>query len=102
MHSTKLIIAAIIALGYVVLAGALVREDRKTSTGGFINLQGMLSGLLTLPVAFPLEYAGHKLDYRSNWQMGLAIIFCAGLIFGICLGVMSFFSSTGTLPTPKP
>ena len=85
MSPVKLTIAAVVALVYVFLAAAFVREDRKTHTGGFISLQGMMSAIVTLPMWFPFEYMGHKLDYRSNWQMGLAIALCGALIFGLIL-----------------
>src|SRR4051812_40935178 len=90
MSRTKVIAATAVAVLYIVLAAGFVREDRKTHTGGFINLQGMLSGLVTLPVAFPLEYWGHKINFRSNWQMAGAILVCAALIFGVIYGAISF------------
>lgn len=92
MHITKLNVSVAIAILYMVIAAACVREDRKTHTGGFINIQGMISCLATLPVAFPLEYAGHKIDFRSNGQMGTAIALCAGLVFAFSFGVISLGS----------
>ena len=89
--SGKFLAAAIVALIYLVVAAGFIREDRKSHTGGFINLQGMISALATLPVAFPLEYWGHKLDFRSNWQMGAAVGLCAGLIFAGIFGSLSLF-----------
>ena len=73
----------------MVLAGLLVREDRTTSTGGFITLGGLVSTIVTMPVSFPLEYLDHKLDYKSNWQMGAAILVCGALVFGVAYGALS-------------
>jgi hypothetical protein len=78
------------AIVYMVLAAGLVRADRKTHSGGFINLQGMMSGLATLPVAFLLEYFGHTLDFRNNWEMGTAILVCGALLFGFLFGTLTF------------
>ncbi len=84
----KFVAAAVIAILYIVLAVGCVRADRGQSTGGFINLQGMMSALATLPVALPLECFGHKLDFRNNWQMTLVIAVCSGLVFGLGLGLL--------------
>ena len=65
-----------------------VRADRQSSTGGFITLQGMMSGIVTLPVALPLEFLGRKINYRSNWEMGTAILFCGALLFGLSFGAL--------------
>ena len=98
-HITKLTVSVALAIFYMVLAAGFVREDRKTHTGGFINLQGMMSCLVTMPVAFPLEYAGHKIDFRSNWQMGAAIAFCGGLVFALTFGAISL-GALVFLPAP--
>jgi len=80
----------IAALIYMSLATGFVRADRQVHSGGFINLQGMMSGLVTLPVAFLLEYYGSKLDFRNNWAMGAAIFFCGALVFGLSFGTLVF------------
>lgn len=86
----KMASALVGAMLYVTLATGLVRADRQTHTGGFINLNGMVSLLATLPVSLLLEYLGRKLDFRSNWQMAVAITVCAGLIFAAVFGMVSF------------
>lgn len=93
LSSPKFITALIVAVAYMIIAAAFVREDRKTSTGGFINLQGMVSALATMPVAFPLEYAGHKLNFRSNLQMAAAILCCGALVFFSVYGVLALGSA---------
>ena len=90
MSVHKIIAAGIIAGVYIVLAIGLVRADRQTHTGGFISLQGMLSGLVTLPVTFLLEYCGHRINFRSNVEMGAAILGCAALFFLLTFGVVAF------------
>ncbi|MEI9863509.1 MAG: hypothetical protein WDN00_02935 [Limisphaerales bacterium] len=87
MPITRLSVSIAIAILYMVIATGFVRDDRKSHTGGFINLQGMMSSIVTMPVAFALEYAGHKIDFRSNWQMGAAIALCGGLVFALTFGV---------------
>lgn len=84
----KLIAAAVAAVIYMAIAGYFVREDRTASSGGWINLQGLLSAIVTMPVSFPLEYLGHKMDYKSNWQIGGAIMVCGALVFGVVYGAI--------------
>ncbi|MEO6002764.1 MAG: hypothetical protein ABIZ04_06785 [Opitutus sp.] len=97
----KQYIALGLAVVYMCLAAAFVREDRKSHTGGFINLQGMISALATLPVAFPLEYLDHKINFRSNLQMGAAILVCGGLVFGVAFGVMNLGAYLVDRPVPQ-
>ena len=85
----KLIVSAVVAGLYMVVAGFFVREDRTSSTGGWINLQGLQSAIITMPVSFPLEYWGHKIDFRNNWQMGGAILACGLLVFAVVFGLLS-------------
>lgn len=96
LHSGKFYIGLTFAVVYTLVAAAMVREDRKSHTGGFINLQGMLSALVTLPVAFPLEYLGHKLDYKSNLQMAAAITVCGILVLGTIWGTLSLGAALWT------
>ena len=93
-------IALGLALVYMCLAAAFVREDRKSHTGGFINLQGMISAIATLPVAFPLEYLGHKINFRSNVQMAAAILVCGGLVFSVVFGVINLGAYLIDRPAP--
>ena len=85
----KLIASAVAAAIYLAIAGYFVREDRTASGGGWISLQGLLSAIVTMPVSFPLEYLGHKMDYKSNWQMGGAILVSGALVFGVVYGTLS-------------
>lgn len=90
MSHPEFIIAGIVAGIYVALAMGFVRADRQSHSGGFINLQGMLSALVTLPVAFPLEYFGRKINFRSDVEMGAAILICGALLFGLTFGAVAF------------
>ena len=101
LHSGKFYIGLTAALVYMVFAAAMVREDRKSPTGGFINLQGMMSALVTLPVAFPLEYFGHKLDCKSNLQMAAAMATCGILVLVIIWGTLSLGAALWTT-APAP
>jgi hypothetical protein len=86
----KFTAASAIAIIYMLVAVGFVRSDRGSNNGGFINLQGMMSLIMTLPVTASLECLGHKIDFRSNWQMGAAILFCGALLFGMSFGVLKF------------
>ena len=96
MHSGKFYVGLTLAIIYMLLAAAMVCEDRKSQTGSFISLQGMLSALVTLPVAFPLEYLGHKLNYKSNLQMAAAIAVCGTLVLVIIWGTLSLGAALWT------
>ena len=86
----KFIAASVIAIVYMLLAAGFVRSDRGSNNGGFISLQGMMSLIMTLPVTALMEYLGHKIDFRSNRQMGTAILLCGAILFGISFGVLKF------------
>jgi len=73
----------------MIFAACLVQTDRTTSAGGWISLQGMVSALITAPVSFPLEFCGQKLDYKSNVQMGAAILVCGVIVFAVAMGAFS-------------
>ena len=94
--TSKLFVSLLIAVAYMILAAAFVREDRRTHTGSFINLQGMMCSIVTAPIAFSLEYLGHKLNYRSNLQMGSAILGCGVLVFWFAFGLWSVVASAAT------
>ena len=94
-------ISVIAAIVYMTLAAGFVRADRQTHTGGFIDLQGMISGLVTRPAAFPFEHYGRKLDFRNNWEMGAAILVCGTLVFGLSFGALVFSDFVWNWP-PSP
>lgn len=77
------LIALGFALVYIGVAAGFIREDRKPSLGGFISLQGMGSFLVVLPVALPVESWYRKLNFRSNVEMGWAVVACATLVYGV-------------------
>jgi len=82
--STSGLVAAAI---YAVIAIAIVRHDRVHPNGGWINLNGMASNLITLPVSLAGEWLGLKPDYRRNVDMFVTITLCALLVYGVTTGV---------------
>ena len=99
-HSPRFVTALIIAIVYVIIAIAVVREDRRSTSGGFISLHGMISALATMPVWFPLEYAGYQPNFRSNLQMASAILSCAVLVFFTAYGVLTLGSAAFSSKPP--
>ena len=94
-------LSVVAAIAYMTLAASFVQADRQTHTGGFINLQRMISALVTRSVAFPLEHYGRKLDFRNSWEMGAAILVCETLVFGLSFGALVFSDFVWNWP-PSP
>ena len=82
MH-TALHIGAWVGLGYAVLAAALIAADRRPSSGSWINLSGLVSCLVTFPIAALAEKCGRRLDHRSNVDMTVAVAGTAVLLAGL-------------------
>lgn len=75
-------IAIVSTLLYVSSAVYMVADDRASTAGGWINLNGLVSGIATLPVtAFCEEILGVSLNYQSNLHMGIAILLCAAMVY---------------------
>jgi uncharacterized membrane protein YidH (DUF202 family) len=68
------------AVGYAAFAAFVVVCDRGPHRGGWINLNGILSFLVTFPIAWLALRAGHRLDHRRNLPMLLAIAGTALLV----------------------
>ena len=78
---------AVLAIIYVFVAIWVVREDRRSTAGGWITLRGMGAYLATLPVSAIGEKIGRTPDYRRNSDMALAIGVCALLLYLIGAGL---------------
>ena len=71
-----------LALGYSAFATWVVFTERTAVPGGgWISLKGMGSYIVTLPVSAPLEWLGGKPDYRKTWDMAVAILLCATIVY---------------------
>lgn len=86
----SLIIPGVFSASYCLAVILFVRVDRKSHTGGFINLQGMLSFLALLPASLFFEKVD-KFRFRSNLQAALCMLLNAGLIFGLVFLVLKAF-----------
>lgn len=86
---------AIPAALYVITATWFILDDRRHSSGGFINLSGMGTWLATLPVSLPLEWLGVKLNPRDNLGVAAALLICTLLVYG--LGYLAEFVVRGAL-----
>ncbi len=77
----------VLATIYILVAILIVREDRRTTSGGWITLRGIGAFLITFPVSALGEKAGMQPDYRRNLDMALAIGICALLVYMIGAGL---------------
>ena len=77
----------ILATLYVVVAVLVVREDRRSTAGGWITLRGLGTYLITLPVSALGEKLGVQPDYRRNLDMAFAIGVCGLLVYIIGAGL---------------
>lgn len=82
----------VLALAYAAFAIWVVFDERTHTHGDWINLRGLGSVLATEPFSLPMELLGWKLDYKRNVDMGLAIAFCAGLVYLVGAGLASLIS----------
>ena len=74
-------LGAVLALAYAAFAIWVVFTERATPGGGWINLNGMASYLVTLPVSAPMEMLGARPDYQKTFDMTAAILVCAALVY---------------------
>jgi hypothetical protein len=89
----------ILAAVYIFVALYLIRDDRNSTGGGWINLNGMTSYLVTLPVsAFCEVVLGNKLNFRSNFDMSLAVSLCSLLMYLIGAGAGFLFRVVDRMP----
>ena len=72
MH-TALLIGAGLGVTYAVVAASVIALDRRPGGGSWINLSGLVSGLITFPITALAEQCGRRLDYRSNVDMTVAV-----------------------------
>ena len=71
----------VVGLIYCGCAACIIHHDRTHSSGGWINLSGLVSALVTAPVWFPLEYLGMKPNFRKNSQMAALVLGCAVIVY---------------------
>jgi hypothetical protein len=88
MFFPKSISGAVVALVYVAFAIWVIHGERVSTGGGWINLRGMGAILVTGPISLPAEWLGVKLDYRSNAQMGFAMLGTALLVYLLTAGIV--------------
>lgn len=90
---------AVIALIYIAIAIWVVFTERTSSGGGnWISLNGMGSFLITFPVSMPLEMVGARPDYQKTFDMGVAILVCAILVYYVGAGLDWFVRLLISLP----
>jgi len=94
----------VLAVLYVVIEVMVVREDRRSTAGGWITLRGLGAYLITLPVSALGEKLGVQPDYRRNIDMILAIGICGVLVYFLGAGFAKlavFVFSDGTPQTAR-
>ena len=92
------IFGTVLVIAYVAVAVFLVGRDRKTTSGGWISIQGLVSYLATFPISALGERLGVRPNYDRNRDMAFAIGGCAVIVYliGAGLGALAklMFSST--------
>jgi len=98
----------LLTLAYVAAAIFVIWDDRThTGAGNWISLRGMTSFLATFPIsAFFDAFLSIRLDYRSNLEMGFAILGTAVCVYFACFGAATllhtiFFSHRQPPEPPK-
>jgi hypothetical protein len=87
MSLPRSVCGTVAALIYVGFAIWVIHGERIATGGGWISLRGMGAALVTAPVSLVAEWLGFKLDYRSNAQMGAAVLGTALLIYLLTAGI---------------
>ncbi|MBL8753955.1 MAG: hypothetical protein JNK15_11715 [Planctomycetes bacterium] len=87
-----LVIGAGVATVYVAFAIHVIRCDRTPHRGGWISLNGLLSLLVTLPVAWLSEKCGRRLDHRKNLDMLVGVLGTALLLAAVAAALALPFS----------
>ena len=67
------IFGTVLVIAYVAVAVFLVGRDRKTTSGGWISIKGLVSCLATFPVSALGERLGVRPSYDRNMDMAFAI-----------------------------
>lgn len=63
-----------VGLVYAAFAAFVIASDRRPHGGGWISLAGLVSYLVTFPIAWLAEKLGHRLDHRRNLDMLIAVL----------------------------
>lgn len=83
---------------YMAGGAALIYDDLAHSTGGWINLKGMVTGLVVLPVAWPAEVLHLPFKSANPYHAVAALLACAWLVYWCVAGVAAF---VGGLRAPR-
>ena len=78
------------ALLYLAVGLFLIHDDYVNSSGGFINLKGMLTGLVVAPISFPAEKFHWRFEPMNPFHAGAALLACAALIYTIVATLEAF------------
>lgn len=71
---------------YAAAAAFAFHYDRNTG-GSFINLSGMVAGIVTLPGSLLIELLTGKFDFRDNTQASIAILITAAIVYLLAAGL---------------
>ena len=91
---------AVLAMIYLAVAIWVLIQDRTTTGGGWISLNGMSTYIVTMPVSAPFELLGYKLDFRRNLDMAVAISGCTLLVYLAGAG-LAWLAGMMISPGPK-
>lgn len=91
------------SLTYAAFAIVVVWQDRNSTGGGWISLNGMASYLITFPIsAFFDVLLSFKLDYRRNLDMAFAILGTATCVYFALFGAATLIQTMFASPAPPP
>lgn len=86
----------IVTVIYIGVACITILSDRRGSSGGWINLNGLATFIVTFPVSLIGEWIGAKPDHRRNADMIVTVSLCAALVFGLATGLARFVKALFT------
>lgn len=78
-----LVIGLCVGAVYVAVAGFVIACDRAPHRGGWISLNGILSLLVTLPIAWLMAKCGRPLDPRRTPDLVVGVLGTALLVAGV-------------------
>lgn len=79
-----------VALLYMGAGIYLIHDDYTGPGGGWINLRGMVTGLVVAPISWPAEKFHWPFHPLNPFHAGAALLFCAWLLYWIVAGIEQF------------
>lgn len=88
-----LVIGLCVAAVYVAVAVFVIVCDRAPHRGGWISLNGILSLLVTLPIAWLAAKCGRPLDHRRTMDLLFGVVGTTLLVAGVAAALALPFTA---------